>query len=195
MHTRSEGSISLPYGAAALTRLLSEADAAPTTADNKPLTRDDLAKEIETKIATVYHTDLQMPADMAARSQERGGITLYLSGGGFRAWGYLLMNNVSQPSAHPTTPDINGFKVSGREFADVDDVLRSMAEKQVKIPGIPKRRIPQIPAVAFLVRILCSSSSSSSAIPDNIKDVVFCRGGVREGYLLDHPDALLSSRS
>ncbi|KAK4613690.1 Retrograde regulation protein 2 [Fulvia fulva] len=164
------GAVSMPYGAAAMSRRLAEAERNGTTAQ--------LKKEIKTAVTDAYAT-LKVPAELEAAAQKSGGFTLYLSGGGFRGWGYVLM---SQHRVQPyPIPAINGFKVSRREFLSTDQV-KAAAAKSLETGGeselfrISERRAGQVPAVALLVNVL------AEALPQ-VKEVRFCQGGVREGYL------------
>jgi retrograde regulation protein 2 len=80
-------------------------------------------------------------------------------------------------------PVINGFKVSRNDFlatavvkAAAAAVLEGDDEGSDDIFRISARRAGQVPAVAFLVNAL------SQALPQ-VKEIRFCQGGVREGYL------------
>lgn len=165
----STGAVSMPYGAAAMTRRLSEARAAGTT--------ERLKQEVMQRVMTAY-IDLNMPEDLKERAKGQGALTLHLSGGGFRGWGYLLMSRHKiQP--YPI-PIINGFKADRSEFTATEDIKMTAAaalqNKDDEIFRVSNRRASQVPAVAFLINALVE------AIPD-IKEVRFCQGGVREGYL------------
>lgn len=169
------GAVSMPYGAAALTRRLNEAEAKGKKAV------DDLQAEIRDTVKEAYKS-LNAPKELLKQAEEEGGFTLYLSGGGFRGWGYLLM---SQHKVKPyPVPLINGFKASRQDFLSTDVVKQAAAgvledssnEGNDDIFRISARRAGQVPAVAFLVTAL------SQALPQ-VKEVRFCQGGVREGYL------------
>jgi len=99
----------------------------------------------------------------------------------FRGWGYILMSQ-HQVKPYPI-PVINGFKVSRYDFlstsvvkAAAAAVLEGDEEGSDDIFRISARRAGQVPAVAFLVNAL------SHALPQ-VKEIRFCQGGVREGYL------------
>lgn len=165
-----QGAVSMPFGAAALTRGLSEADKKGHGA------RQQFAEEIRTKIKDAY-TSLQVPQELDDLARTEGGFALYLSGGGFRGWGFVLMNQ------HPVKPYpisvINGFKASRDDFMDTASIqitVTAQKSKKEDIFRVSERRASQVPAVAFLVNAL------SSALPQ-IKEVRFCQGGVREGHL------------
>lgn len=165
------GAVSMPYGAAAMTRRLGEAEMNGTTAE--------LRKEIRDAMTAAY-ASLNIPAELEEQARERGGFTLYLSGGGFRGWGYVLMSQ-HRVSPYPI-PVINGFKVNRSEFLNTDEVKAAAAaslqpqDEDDAIFRVSDRRASQVPAVAFLVNVL------AEALP-TLKEVRFCQGGVREGYL------------
>lgn len=168
------GAVSMPYGAAALSRRLGEAEAKGRKAV------DELQAEVKQTVREAYES-LQVPKEMLKQADDEGGFTLYLSGGGFRGWGYILM---SQHRVKPyPVPVINGFKVSRKDFLSTDVVKQAAAavleddeDNNDDIFRISARRAGQVPAVAFLVTAL------SQALPQ-VKEIRFCQGGVREGYL------------
>jgi retrograde regulation protein 2 len=73
-------------------------------------------------------------------------------------------------------PIINGFQVSKSDFQSIAQIEVVAAEQEIF--RVSKRRSSQVPAVAFLVNILVDS------LP-HIKEIRFCQGGVREGFLFD----------
>lgn len=122
------------------------------------------------------YEDLDLP-DSLKHKAKHGNLTLYLSGGGFRGWGYLLMSS-HKVSPYPV-PIINGFCVPKREFQQTAEISVLAAEEAVF--RISKRRAAQVPAVAFLVNVLVD------ALP-MVQRIRFCQGGVREGFLYDTLD-------
>jgi retrograde regulation protein 2 len=163
------GAISMPYGAAAMSRRLAEADKDDTLAE--------LKAEIRTAVKNTFES-LEVPTDLAQATAEQSGYTLYLSGGGFRGWGYLLM---SQHHVQPyPIPVINGFKAVREQFIKTEEMktaaVAALQNEDDEVFRVSDRRASQVPAVAFLINALCE------AIP-NIYQVRFCQGGVREGYL------------
>ncbi|TKA30416.1 hypothetical protein B0A50_02643 [Salinomyces thailandicus] len=165
----AQGAVSMPYGAAAMSRRLQEAE--------KTSTLGDLRAEVLAAVKEAYAT-FQIPRDLQKSAEKRGGFTLYLSGGGFRGWGYALM---SKHRVQPfPVPVINGFKATRREFLDTEGIT-SAASSALDNGGdqmfrVSERRASQVPAVAFLI------SAIAEALPQ-IEEVRFCQGGVREGYL------------
>nr|XP_023908621.1 retrograde regulation protein 2-like [Quercus suber]POF15584.1 retrograde regulation protein 2 [Quercus suber] len=165
------GAVSMPYGAAAMSRRLAEAEKAGQTAE--------LRQEIYDAVKSAY-SSLGVPAELRETAERDGGFTLYLSGGGFRGWGYVLM------SRHHVTPYpipvINGFRASRNTFLNTEHVKQAAAaalqddDEATDIFRVSDRRAGQVPAVAFLIGVL------AEALPQ-VKEIRFAQGGVREGYL------------
>src|ERR1700761_6842315 len=154
VQTSSKGSISFPYGAAAMTRKLEELaisspDEPPRRKSLAPIKtpREVLVEDMKAQFRQAYE-DLDLP-DALRQKADRGGLNLYLSGGGFRGWGYLLMAK-HRVSPYPV-PIINGFCVTKRDFTQTEEMSTLAAEQSVF--RISKRRAAQVPAVAFLVGI------------------------------------------
>ncbi|KAI9860291.1 MAG: hypothetical protein M1813_006180 [Trichoglossum hirsutum] len=154
--------VSLPYGAAALSKRLEDAHANDTLAA--------LRDEISTAYRTAYES-LSVPDSLT--QGDDSGFSLYLSGGGFRGWGYLLLSQ-HRVAPYPV-PIINGFRVEREDFENVAAVVNVVESKEA-VFRISARRAKQAPSVAFLVGVI------SETIP-KIKEVRFCQGGVREGAL------------
>ncbi|KAL1595025.1 retrograde regulation protein 2 [Paraconiothyrium brasiliense] len=158
-----KGSVSLPYGAAALTKRLEAARSKHGRG------YESLEEEVRNDLKNAVR-QINIPTELL---QTKDGLHLYLSGGGFRGWGFVLM---SQHSIKPyPIPIINGFKVKEGSFQDTQAVRAAVFDEDTPdIFRVSQRRASQVPAVAFLVDCL------SKALP-SIKDVYFCQGGVREG--------------
>ncbi|KAH8705559.1 retrograde regulation protein 2 [Talaromyces proteolyticus] len=170
VETSSRGSISFPYGAAALTRRLQIAQAKGQKAV------DELRAEVKANLQTAYPS-LEVPESLEKTAKQQEGFDLYLSGGGFRGWGYLLMSQ-SRLNPYPI-PIINGFRAMPRDFEDTSAVMSTAAESEDnKIFRVSKRRASQVPAVALLVNVL------RECLP-SVRSIRFCQGGVREGFLFD----------
>ena len=167
VQTCPKGSFSFPYGAAAMTRKLAEVEHQGQAAKTK------LENEMKTNFRQAYKA-LEIPQSLTANADRNGGFILYLSGGGFRGWGYLLMSQ-HKVSPYPI-PIINGFQVSKSDFRNIAQIETVAAEQEIF--RVSRRRASQVPAVAFLVNVLVD------ALP-NIKEIRFCQGGVREGFLFD----------
>ncbi|RPA95878.1 Ppx-GppA-domain-containing protein [Choiromyces venosus 120613-1] len=165
----AEKPVSMPYGAAALTKRIE------TAIDGKAIGL--LRDEMKGRIAEAF-VSLQIPKDLQLDAEAEGGFTMYLSGGGFRGFGYLLLDK-HDIKPYPI-PIINGFKAPGNAFSSLADLhldpeLSDRLDEKFQISG---RRARQIPAVAFLINTLIET------LP-KIKTVVFCQGGVREGALFE----------
>ncbi|PLB55394.1 retrograde regulation protein 2 [Aspergillus steynii IBT 23096] len=163
--TSPKGSFSFPYGAAALTKRLEQAQKEGKKAEKA------LKKEMVENFQNAYES-LEVPP---FTDDPDGPTDLYLCGGGFRGWGYVLMAQ-SEVDPYPL-PIINGFRASRDDFHDTASVLEEVSEDD-DIFGVSKRRASQIPAVAFLVNVIMD------ALPQ-ITHIQFCQGGVREGFLFD----------
>jgi retrograde regulation protein 2 len=72
------GAVSMPYGAAALSRRLGEAEAKGSKAV------EELQSEVRETVKAAYES-LRVPSEMLKRAEDEGGFTLYLSGGGYVA--------------------------------------------------------------------------------------------------------------
>lgn len=167
------GSVSLPYGAAALSRLLEEAGS--VSSDEFKNLESDVVRDLREAVKNI-----EIPEELV---KSKDGLNLYLSGGGFRGWGFVLM------SEHDITPYpipiINGFKAKKEQFQDSIAVRAAVTNHDTPdIFRVSQRRASQVPAVAFLVDCL------SKALP-SITDVYFCQGGVREGIHFTNLDITL----
>ncbi|KPI45435.1 Retrograde regulation protein 2 [Cyphellophora attinorum] len=238
--TSPKGSVSFPYGAAALSRRLAalhrqypplssnnigpssavsitsahsfsttattvgdESIASASTTNDNPAfgaAKASLGTELKSAFQAAFQSGLELPRPLA-RQAAHGGLTLYLSGGGFRGWGFLCMAN-HRVRPYPI-PIINGFTISRKEWlatkeisdlaamsledneaADHDEGVHDGEQSLKELRGkgifrVSKRRARQAPAVAFLVECLVE------ALPGVINDVRFCQGGVREGWLFE----------
>ncbi|EEP76211.1 conserved hypothetical protein [Uncinocarpus reesii 1704] len=85
VRTSDKGSISFPYGAAAITKRLEESKLA------KNLATEEISKEMIAKFKAAFG-ELDIPEELLERARQRDGLDLFLSGGGFRGWGYLLLS-------------------------------------------------------------------------------------------------------
>jgi retrograde regulation protein 2 len=161
-----KGSASLPFGAAALAKRL-EAAGSHDSKEYQAFEREVVAA---LKAAV---SDINIPKELLDLSTSPEGLRLYLSGGGFRGWGFVLM---SEHSIRPyPIPIINGFRTTKDLFHDTQAVQAAVFNEDTpEIFRVSARRASQVPAVAFLVTCL------AQALP-SILDVFFCQGGVREG--------------
>lgn len=168
------GSVSLPYGAAALSKRLESAGSVGSKAFEQEVVAD-LKAAVEA---------IDIPKELLELPD---GIPLYLSGGGFRGWGFVLM---SEHAIKPyPIPIINGFCTTKHVFRDTQAVQAAVQKEDTpEIFRVSERRASQVPSVAFLVKCL------EQALP-SIHDVYFCQGGVREGMFFSDMDPSIREES
>jgi retrograde regulation protein 2 len=161
-----KGSVSLPYGAAALAKRLK------TLGKGNQEAYQAFEREVAADLKAAVDA-IEIPQDVLDLSTAHEGLNLYVSGGGFRGWGFVLMSeHAIQP--YPI-PIINGFMTTKDHFHDTNTVEAALAKDDTpEIFRVSARRASQVPSVAFLVTCL------KHALP-SIQDVLFCQGGVREG--------------
>ncbi|KAL7972560.1 Ppx/GppA phosphatase family domain-containing protein [Trichoderma sp. SZMC 28014] len=168
------GSFSFPYGAAALSRQLSDLKKGKRKKDGEAAIARFRQEMVENFRDAYNH--LQIPDSLIDKAKREGGFRIYLSGGGFRGWGYLLLYLNQSHGKHYPISIINGYTVGREQFEDTDTV-KNIAKAAKNVFRVSDRRRSQVPAVAFLVNVL------AEAIPHGIREAHFCQGGVREGYL------------
>ena len=170
------GSVSLPYGAAAMSRRLAEAQ--KLGGSSLTSLREEMTKNLKDAVKQIA-----IPKEIQDLASTPDGLPLYLSGGGFRGWGFLLL---SQHYVQPyPIPIINGFKTAKANFYNVE-LVQSTASGDSNIFRVSERRASQVPAVALLVSCLLD------ALP-SISTVHFAQGGVREGSIYSNlPQAIKS---
>jgi len=168
-----KGSVSLPYGAAALTKRLEQAG--PHTGEAYRAFENEVLGDLKAAVRNI-----QIPQHLLDQCNSSEGLHLYLSGGGFRGWGFVLMSgHVIQP--YPI-PIINGFRTTSDLFHDTQAVQAAVQKEDTPdMFRVSARRASQVPSVAFLVSCL------SKALP-SITNVYFCQGGVREGMYFTEMD-------
>ncbi|KAL4901464.1 hypothetical protein BDW74DRAFT_170173 [Aspergillus multicolor] len=174
VRTSPRGSFSFPYGAAALTRTISELTRDKSKHEAEKALNN-LRQEMVSNFRDAYN-NLQIPGPLSEKAKHDGGFTIYLSGGGFRGWGYLLLSVDQEHGHHYPISQINGYAVGKERFSSTE-ALEDVAREAHSIFRVSDRRRTQVPAVAFLVQAL------TKAIPHGIREARFCQGGVREGVL------------
>lgn len=194
----AENPVSLPYGAAAVKRLLAKCQ----TDQERQALYQRIVADIQAAINIV-----QIPENL--KNDDDGGYTVYMSGGGFRALGYLSMtqkgpklrsgeptpsysssssssssyderslpkNQDRQFSAYPI-PIINGYSISGKELCALAEQYKDTdpgkATKKLRCFRVSERRAHMIPAICFLVSAMLQVIK--------IRCVHFSEGGVRQG--------------
>lgn len=171
----SKNAVSLPYGAAALKRFLNEHD------DDEE--RDKFAHKLRAELTDALEK-VEVPDGIKAQSDADDGHTIYLSGGGFRALGYMCMADSKLSGGHDDktshqypVPIINGYSISGKTLKKLAKkyVNRAPEElvRELKVFRISKRRATMIPACSFLVLALFHVIK--------VRTVYFSEGGVRQG--------------
>ena len=175
MQTSPKGAFSFPYGAAALTQRLELIKKKYKDEKDIEKAEKELREEMKANFLKAYN-GLEVPDELVKSAKKDDGFTLYLSGGGFRGWGYLLMYRAQMHRRAYPLSIINGFVARKKDFTDTNRI-KKVARQAERIFRVSDRRRAQVPAVAFLVNVL------SEIIPHGIKEAHFCQGGVREGVL------------
>lgn len=169
-----QGAVSFPYGAAALTQKLADLKRGKDKGDARKA-KEQFRREMADTFRAAFDR-LKVPESMVHKARTQGGFPLYLSGGGFRGWGYLLLYvHQSHGQSYPISI-INGYSAPKHHFEDTE-ALKEIARTAHEIFRVSDRRRKQVPSVAFLVNVLAES------LPHGIKEAHFCQGGVREGVL------------
>jgi retrograde regulation protein 2 len=154
--------VSMPYGAARLSEAIKSKSDAP-----------EIIEELQTTMKKTFSGMMSNFAPLKAQVESKEGVSIYFCGGGFRGYGSMLMHT-HEIQPYPI-PAIGGFKVPGERFIRYKEMIKANDGKE-KVFGMSKRRREQFRAIAAVVKALVGS------IP-NIKEVVFCSGGNREGVL------------
>ena len=166
VNTGKQGSISLPYGAAALKKKLESIETQEQ--------HEQLHQKLISEIRQAFQ-DIGLPVLLERLSESQQPFHIFLSGGGFRGWGYILMSkHTIQPYPIPL---INGFSIDSHDFQPSN--VSELSNVDNSTFRISTRRSSQIPAIELLVTAL------TSAIPSSLEHykVHFAQGGVREGLL------------
>jgi retrograde regulation protein 2 len=171
----SDAPVSLPYGAAALTRRL----------NREPL--EDIEAEMGQRLTAAINV-IGIPESMKMAAQQQGGYKIYVSGGGFRGLGHLVLAH-RKDSVYPL-PIINGFSCTSSDIIQLID-SNLLGEESIKASKktfrISERRAIQLPAVAMLVKCVLQ-------VFPPIRKVMFSQGGVREGALFHDLPASIRSQ-
>lgn len=167
--------VSLPYGAAALKRRLAKCESDEEV--------DALYKELVAELSKA-HSEAQLPKSLLGKD----GYKVYMSGGGFRALGYLSMavkahstlvprKNVNRKQMYPI-PIINGYSITGQELQQIAKYYKDKNPhelmKKLKVYRVSKRRAGMIPASCFLVCAILEVFK--------VRRIYFSEGGVRQGF-------------
>ncbi|KAI9929873.1 hypothetical protein ASPWEDRAFT_35090 [Aspergillus wentii DTO 134E9] len=174
VHISPRGAVSFPYGAAALTQKLEDMKRGKSKEEARQA-KEEFRREMEDNFRKAWE-HLEIPDHLAQKAKREGGFQLYLSGGGFRGWGYLLLYLHQVRGEYYPISIINGYTARKEDFENTE-ALKREAKTAHKIFRISDRRRKQVPSVAFLVNAL------AEAVPYGVKAAHFCQGGVREGLL------------
>ncbi|RCH97691.1 hypothetical protein CU098_010331, partial [Rhizopus stolonifer] len=167
--------VSMPFGAAALKRKLAQCES-----------EEQVRALYEQVVAELQkaHDQAQLPESLC----HPDGYDVYMSGGGFRALGYLSMAVNAQDTLLPRQstnrkhmypiPIINGYSISGKKLKALAKFYRHKQPeeliKKLKVFRISKRRAGMIPASCFLVSAILKVYK--------IRRIYFSEGGVRQGF-------------
>ncbi|ORX48204.1 actin-like ATPase domain-containing protein [Hesseltinella vesiculosa] len=158
----SETPVSLPFGSVVMKRRLDECK---SDADLQAL-YGELVQAFKDAIVQVAPPD-------SLKFGNRG-FDLYMSGGSFRALGYLSMaKRKSKTKTQYPLPMINGYSLSNKALSKLVLQYRNGDPDDIKGFRITKRRAKMMPAVCLLVIAMLE------ALP--IHRVHFSEGGVRQG--------------
>lgn len=196
--------VSMPYGAARLTRILGKAQqqkpkssssSSPSKDPNSSPLPDVVAAELDNLHSLFRSTydqlcqtfprlkairDAYEAGKTGGEEDEDGKVDVYMCGGGFRGYGSLLMHaeNIQTPASPYPFPSVGSFTVDGDSFKRVDDMVRlSTDAPDTPIYGMSRRRRSQLDAIATVVRAF------TETVP-NIRRVTFCKGSNRDGVLM-----------
>lgn len=162
---------SMGYGAAKLIRILEEKPAETQTMEIETL-RTSMANAFGALCA-------QFPALKAIVDAHRRGedanLKVFMCGGGFRGYGYMLMHD--DPISPYPIPSVATYTVEGARFKQTAKMLSLNQTHEGKIFGMSSRRRRQFPAIVHVVEAFIGS------VP-NIEHVTFCGGSNRQGALM-----------
>jgi exopolyphosphatase/guanosine-5'-triphosphate,3'-diphosphate pyrophosphatase len=101
---------------------------------------------------------------------EAAGRDLYLSGGAFRALARIHIAQTSYPLNM-----VHHYTIGREEARDLAGVIGEAGRKLIeRMPGVPRRRIDDLPYAALILRRLLRASG--------VNRVVFSANGLREGW-------------
>lgn len=163
--------ISMPFGAAKLTRILEQNDSALHETE---------ISNLRSLMQNAYNNLCQaFPKLQAIRAaHERGedaSIDVYMCGGGFRGYGSMLMHHDST-TPYPI-PSIGTYTVDAAAFKRTAELRAANQDYDVKVFGMSRRRRQQFHAISTVVE------SFITTVP-NIRQVTFCKGSNRDGALM-----------
>jgi retrograde regulation protein 2 len=166
----STSPVSLPYGAAVMRNRLGNC----SSKKKRAALYDEIVEQVQKAKVTT---------NIPKHLKDHDGYTLYMSGGGFRALGYLSMALVggegslkSKKLTYPI-PIISGYSMTGDQLIKLVDKYKDRDPddlvNELKVFRISKRRTRMIPATCFLVSAIMKVIK--------IKKIFFSEGGARQG--------------
>lgn len=103
---------------------------------------------------------------------EGSGRDLYLVGGAWRALARIHMAQTSYP-----LPLVHHYTIRREEARDLTEVIATSGKRALeRMPGIPRRRIDDLPFAAVTLRRLLRATG--------VRRVVFSANGMREGWFM-----------
>jgi exopolyphosphatase / guanosine-5'-triphosphate,3'-diphosphate pyrophosphatase len=103
---------------------------------------------------------------------EGSGRDLYLVGGAWRALARIHMAQTSYP-----LPLVHHYTIRREEARDLTEVIATAGRRALeRLPGIPRRRIDDLPFAAVTLRRLLRATG--------VRRVVFSANGMREGWFM-----------
>jgi retrograde regulation protein 2 len=142
VETSPKGAFSFPYGAAATTQRIAELKAGKSK-EEAGKARDAFRNEMTANFRDAYDK-LEIPDQLVEAAKREGGFQLYLSGGGFGGWGYLLLYQSQTGNHQYPISIINGFW-AGKEAFENMEKLKETARKAKDIFCVSDRRRKQVP--------------------------------------------------
>ncbi|PKY03109.1 MFS general substrate transporter [Aspergillus campestris IBT 28561] len=238
VRTCPAGAVSFPYGAAALMRRLGEGEENVVDEGKEKKEKKKDKKKEEEKRSGSGAARKQLLEEMRCAFREayvqlglsessvmeiarsRGSFDLYLCGGGFRGWGYVLMK---QAAVDPyPIPIINGFRVQRGAFHDTISVLDEVGyeneeDDEASTSPLPNKTKPSkdkkkkkqdkenqkdTPKIFGVSKRRASQIPAVALLVNAIMDALpsithiqFSQGGVREGFLFDKIPADVRAQS
>lgn len=163
--------VSMPFGAARLTRILEDTDDLEVRTTERARLRTSMSVAFK-KLCERF----PVLAEEATLDESRGGgVDVYFCGGGFRGYGSILMH--TDPIQPYPIPSVGTYTVSGDLFIKMETMREVNDTFEGKIFGMSKRRRRQFPAVLEVIRGFIEEVPS-------IRTATFCIGSNREGALL-----------
>lgn len=163
--------ISMPFGAAKLTRILEQGVPALHSTEI-----DNLGSMMADAYSNLCRSfpKLQAIKDAYDRGED-ASVDVYMCGGGFRGYGNMLMHH--DDTAPYPIPSIGTYTVDGAAFKRPAELRYANKTYDGKVFGMSRRRRGQFDAISTVIE-------SFIATMPNIRTVTFCKGSNRDGALM-----------